>query len=361
VKILIRLPNWLGDVIMATPALRAMRQSFPHAEITAWSKPAGLSILDGAPWFDHTVRVGEHGGPLREGLWLRKQGFDQALLLPTSWSSAISAFLSGARQRVGYGEDGRGILLTQSPRVKKLGRLRPIPKVDFYLRLAERLGADRSSGLQLELPVSEAALARADAWLRKNDLDPSARNIAFNVGASFGPSKLWPAERWAAVADHFLGAGHRVIVYGGPKDEPAVRAVLGATTRPGAVQATDVALTDLAAHMRRAALLIATDAGGRHVGVAAGTNTVVIMGPNHPGYSESYDDHYVVLLSRPSCWPCHLRVCPIDHRCMRDVEVAEVVRASEAFLGGGHPYQGRRPWVTPAGREHVHFSGAASA
>lgn len=356
-RIVVRLPNWLGDLVMATPALRAVRARFAAAHVAVLGKPHALRLLEGAPWFDEAIALTD--GPLRTGLGLRGRGFTHAVLLPSSWSSAIAARVAGIPERLGYAEDGRGLLLTRALRAPVFGRLRPIPKVDHYLRLVALLGCDADeSGRHLELPERPDSRARAEAWLAAHGVGPGERPIALSVGASFGPSKQWKTERWAAVAEHLLEAGHRVIVYGGPKDVPLVREVLAAIRSAGAIEATDVALGDLAAHMRRARLLISTDAGGRHIGVAVGTPTVVIMGPTHPGYSECYSDRYVVLLERPPCWPCHLRVCPIDHRCMEAVTTGAVLGAAEALLGGRWP-EGLRPWRTPPGTEHALFTGAA--
>lgn len=262
--------------------------------------------------------------------------------------------------RLGYANDGREWLLTEAPRVPRLGRLRPIPMPRYYLELVGRLGVPvERMPSALELPDRPESRARAAAWLRAHGVGEHERPVAFNVGAGFGPAKLWPSEHWAALADRMLRAGRRVIVYGGPRDLPVVEQVLARCTVPGAVGATEVPLADLAAHMRRMALLVSTDSGGRHFGVAAGTPTIVLMGPNHPNYTEADSDRYVVVLTRPECWPCHLRRCPIDHRCMREITVEQVAALAERWLAGAHPYGGERPWLTPPGQEHRWFSGGA--
>lgn len=358
--ILVRIPNWLGDVVQATPTFRAIREAFPSARITAFGKPGLLELLDGSGLFDDTRVVGARGGPIRDGLALRGAGYAKAVLLPASWSSAIAAFCAGIPERYGYAEDGRGVLLTHRLRSRMWGRLRPVPKVDHYLYLARLLGCEVDpASLPMAIPVQDRAREGAERWLGARGVGAGERIVALSVGAGFGPAKEWLPGRWAEVADHFLAAGARVIVYGAPKDRPAVRAVLTRCARPGAIEATDVPLLELPAHMARAGVLISTDAGGRHVGIAVGTPTVVIMGSTHPGYSECYAPHYAVLLDRPACWPCHLRRCPIDHRCMTAIQTARVVAAAEAFLAGRRPFGGRRPWATPPGREHPLFRGAA--
>jgi heptosyltransferase-2 len=359
VNLLVRLPNWLGDVVMATPALRALRRSFPDARIAWLAKPPVLSLLRGLPWCDEEIPWGA-GGAVQIGLALRARRFDRAILFPSSWSSAIAARVAGIPERLGYAEAGRGLLLTRTTRAPVFGRLRPLPKVDFYWRLAALAGC-RLDGESLltELPDLPAARERAEAWLAAHGVGASERPIALSVGASFGPSKEWIVERWAEVADHFLARGERVIVYGGPADRPTVQRVIAACRAPGAIEATDVKLDDLVQHLRRARLVISTDAGGRHIAVAAGTPTVVIMGSTHPGYSEGYSPRYTVLLDRPPCWPCHLRVCPIDHRCMTAIAADRVIDTAERWLRGEVPFGGQRPWLTPPGAEHRLFRGAA--
>jgi heptosyltransferase-2 len=354
-KILLRLPNWIGDIVMATPALRAVRAGFPDAEIALLGPAAALSMLDGAPWFDRAIALPRERGPLapwRLGRSLRAERFDAAILLPNSWSSAVVALAAGIPRRIGYDNDFRGVLLTESLPVRRVGRLRPVPMVEYYLALCRKAGCPiERTARHLELPVTGAAIERTAAWDRAHGLAPDERPIAFNVGASFGGSKLWTIEGWAAVAEHFLRAGRRVIVYGGPSDRPVVEAVLAATKVAGAIGTTEIPLQDLCAHMRRAALLVSTDSGGRHFGVAAGIPVVVLMGPTHPNYTELDYDRYCVLLEKVECWPCHLRTCPIDHRCMRRIGPERVIAAAEDFLAGRRPFGGARPWLTAAGGE----------
>jgi heptosyltransferase-2 len=359
-KVLLRLPNWIGDVVMATPAMRAVRAGFDRAEV-AVAAPAGvLPMLAGAPWFDRAIALGPEG-PWRLGRRLRAERFDLAILLPNSWSSALAAFFGRIPRRIGYAMDGRGVLLTDALRVKRRGRLRPVPMVPYYLELCRRAGCPiERTGTRLELPLAPAAEERAAAWARARGLAGEERPIAFNVGASFGRSKLWTTEGWAAVADHFLRGGRRVVVYGGPKDRETVDAVLAAVREKGALGATDVPVEDLCAHMRRAALLVSTDSGGRHFGVAAGIPVVVVMGPTHPNYTDLDYDRYCVLLEKVECWPCHLRTCPIDHRCMTRIKPARVIAAAEAYLAGGRPFGGARPWLAEPGAEHALWDGAAT-
>ncbi len=355
-KVLVRIPNWVGDIIMATPALRALRAGFPGAEIAVLGRAQHLAFLDGAPWFDRMIPIpvkkdGRHpAGPFRTGRSLRGERFDLAVLLPNSWSSAIAAFWARIPRRAGYRNDLRGVLLTDAPKPPRagIGRIRAVSMVKYYLGLARERGCpvDEKTGEHLELPDTPAAAERAAAWCRARGIAPEERVIAFNVGAAYGSSKLWVSSYWAAVADHFLEKGDRVVIYGSPGDARIVDEVVllvKAGRKP--LVSTDTPLADLAAHMKRASVLIATDSGGRHFGVAVGTPTVAIVGPMSPVYTEVEGARYTVLREPVECAPCHLRECPIDHRCMTRVRPDAAIAAAEAWLAGRVPFGGKKPWL----------------
>jgi len=361
-RILVRIPNWIGDVVMATPAYRALRRGFPEAEITALGPGGMLPMLAPAGWFDRTIPVPKEkglGSHLRLGWSLRAARYDIAVLLPNSFSTALQAFVAGIPRRVGYVQSGRAPLLTERLYAPKVGRLRPIPMNEYYLALAARLGCPvEASGRRLELPVTAEASARAQAYLEKRGVAASGPAlVALNVGAGFGSSKLWTLAGWAAVAAHHLGLGRRVMVLGGPPERPlvdeilaAIRAQAGASAE-GAFGATDIPLADLAAHLKRCALLVSTDSGVRSMGVAVDVPVVCVLGPTHPGYSEVGVGRYAVVVEKVECWPCHLKTCPIDHRCMTRIAPARVIDAGEDLLAGREPMGGARPWVTLPGRE----------
>jgi heptosyltransferase-2 len=361
VRLLVRIPNWFGDVVMATAALRTLRRGLPSAHISLVGKSHLVPILEGSGWHDETIVLPAGAGPIAFGRSLRGRGFSHAILLTHSWSSAIMAWAARVPVRIGHANEGRGVLLTHAAPLRRTGRIRPEPAPEAYLRLCRLAGCETAEeDLRVELPVDAAAAERAGAWLAERGVGPDEAPVAMNVGAGFGVAKQWPAERWARVADRVTATGRPVVVYGGPKDEAAVEAVLAASRGGRVLRGLGVPITDLAAHMRRAALLISTDSGGRHFGVAVGTPTIVLMGPNHPNLTEcdANADGYVVVLTRPACWPCHLRVCPIDHRCMVDIDAERIARMALGWIDGAHPFGGARPWRTPPGAEHEHFAGA---
>ncbi len=402
-SILVRLPNWVGDVVMATPLLKGLRTTFPDARIVVHGKRRLFPILAGADWFDDTIAIDVDRGalkPIRSGLRLRKLGFDAAILLPNSFSSALAAFLAGIPRRVGYALDGRGFLLTDALKVRrersattyrslkaeaeaegngsgrqssgsdslkrpgsdsgrldangngqgrgirewlraKAGpRLRPVPMIDYYLKLGEVLGV-RPGVVEKRpiLPLGPDVKERGRQRLLGFGLDPDReRIIAFNPGAAYGPSKRWLPEYWAELGDRLVREQDaRILLLCGPGEEEVLcDQIASLMTVPGAAVVSTsgnvVALHELCGVLHHTALLVTTDSGPRHFGVAAGTSVVVVVGSTHPGYTECDYDRIAVLLEKVECWPCHLRACPIDFRCMTRLTPEKILARSVAFL-----------------------------
>ena len=346
-RVLVRLPNPIGDTVMAVPALRAVRAHWPAARIVVVGTGGAGQLLEGLPVFDELVvlpsrRAGGGAAALaRESRRLREQRFDLALVMANSFSSAWFARRSGARRRVGYGGGGRRWLLTDVvPSAPEAPfHRRPQPMVEFYFRLVEAVGVPRGDH-RTQLAVRAEDEARAEAWLERNGLLGAPMLVGLHGGASFGPSKLWYADRWAAVADALHARrGARTILFCGPGEEADVRAIAAAARSPVASAAEDrVDLRLLKALMKRLSLLVATDAGPRHVGVAFGVPTVALLGPTDPRFSNTNLQRSVLVRVDLPCSPCHRKTCPLaggaHHRCMRDITPEAVLAAAERVLGG---------------------------
>src|SRR5262249_35680261 len=203
-RLLVRLPNPLGDAVMATPALRALRRGLPGAEIAVLGLPQHEGLLRGNQSFDAFI-------PLRGRAWrdvaerareLRRRGFDAAVLLPDSARAAFDPFAARIPVRVGYARDPwRRFLLTQAiepPRER--GARVAISMIERYLRVARALGV-RDAGDALELHVDAAAAERAAAVLARAGAAPGEPVLLVTPGAAYGASKLWPPEHFARAGD----------------------------------------------------------------------------------------------------------------------------------------------------------------
>ncbi|NQU08322.1 MAG: lipopolysaccharide heptosyltransferase II [Candidatus Abyssubacteria bacterium] len=336
-----RLPNWVGDVVMATPALRCLRRNFPNAHIDLSLIPYVRKIVEGAPWFDGIVEYSpdrEHkglAGHLRHLRLLRRNRYDLAVVLPNSFSSALLAFLSGAKRRIGYDRQGRGFLLTDRvPTPTENGKLVPQPMVDYYLKLCEELGAAPDSR-KTQLFVDEESERRADELFRRHGIGQGKPVVAINPGAAYGSSKLWDTRRFAQVADSLLRReGCDVAVLGGPGEKETAREIIAATRSNLANLAEEnVPLDILKSVIKRCDLLITVDSGPRHFAVAFDKPVVVLMGPTDPRYTNYNLEKTIVLrIDDLDCAPCHIKECPTDHECMTRITPDMVFRAATELL-----------------------------
>lgn len=338
-RILILCPNWVGDVVMATPTFRAIRNWYAEAEITCLARPYVADVLAGAPWFDELIlhAPGSAQGEQRTLPVLRKLRrlrFDLAVLLTNSWRSAALAWLAGAKRRVGYSRDGRGMFLTDRLSAPREGRgYVPTPAIDYYLKLAYYLGCPSESyGMEIFTTREDEACAAA-LW-RRWGLD-GATVVALNSGGAFGSAKAWPAEYFAQLARRLaVERSSGVLILCGPKEREMARGIATAAGHPRVFSLADepLGLGLTKACVRRCDLLVTTDSGPRHFAAALGVPVVTLFGPTHIAWTETYYAKAIHLQTKVPCGPCQLPECPLDHRCMRELSVAEVYDAAVGVL-----------------------------
>jgi len=372
-SILLILPTWVGDLVMATPTLRAIRHRFRESHITFLMESNLRDLIRGGDWMDECVEwpVKERRHPLRKEyrdfVWdLRRRRFDWAVLLPNSFRSALLARLIGARRRMGYDRDGRWFLLTDRIPVRnrrgrrpttdllagprgsvsravivgahlpvRPGRFVPQPIVEYYADLAEQIGCPRP-GDQLELFTTPEADEAVDERLRSLGIAHRRPLIVLSPGAKYGAAKCWMPERFAALADRLIETEDAaVIVTCGPGEEPIARTIGSAMTETGFVFDDPLLTLDhLKSLIRRSDLLICNDAGPRHFARAFGVPVVTVFGPTHPEWTAtSYGAERIVRIN-VGCGPCQQRICPLGHhQCMTGVTVDAVYAAAVELLG----------------------------
>ncbi|RLS32300.1 MAG: glycosyltransferase family 9 protein [Planctomycetota bacterium] len=346
-NILVILPRWVGDLVMATPMLRAVRGHFGNrARITGVLKEHYAELLAGTDWLDDFVPYDRRGRSAAVRFpavvrALRRRRFDTALIVPNSLSTAALAFAGGARRRVGFARHGRRLLLTDALPPRRRGwRVEPTSPTEHAMDLAVRIGVPAGS-LRTELTTLVADERLADGVLGR--LFPSGAAgplVVFNDNGAFGPAKSWGAEKFAALARFVLQQrpDARVLVHCGPGDRDDARSVV---TRAGNLSVQSLADEPqlpfglAKALIRRAAVVVSSDSGPRHIAAAFNRPTIALLGPMDPRLGRS--DHPSLREMRLDlpCSPCGRRECPLKHHdCMRLLSVDDVGRMMMPFLEG---------------------------
>lgn len=341
-RILIRCPNWIGDMIAATAALRCMRSNYPQAHIALLLKAYVRPVIAHAPWADEVVEVDPRGG--LAGLFAtakrlrRAPPYDLALLLTQSFNSALMVRLGRAKRRVGHARDGRRLLLTDAaPWPGRGENPRLVPKVQVYSSLLEYLGCEGADDPRPEVFTAPEDEAQAERLLAARGRDAGRPLLAIVPGAAYGASKLWPPARFASVADA-LAASRRfqaVVLTGSGEERIGAEIAQAMKDRPITFREGEVSFGALKAIVRRSALMICNDTGPRHLAIAYNVPVVVLMGPTSPIVTHSDYARTTILRQDVPCAPCYLRRCPIDHRCMMLITPEMVLSAAETLLD--HP------------------------
>lgn len=341
-NVCIFLPNWLGDVVMATPALRAIRRYLgPRARIVGISRPNLTELLAGTSWLDESWAFDPRSElPELRSLALlermRRERFDLAVLFPNALRAALMAWLGGAKERIGYVRSGRGPLLTGKVYARREnGRTAAEPMVDYYLRIAEAVGCGpESPRLELGRTLEEDQLG-ASLW-QELDLRSDGRVIALNRSGAYGNAKLWPVEYYARLAQRLVDkTDHDVLVICGPKEHAAALEIVDRAERPRVMAMPKQVLSLMAskACLRRSRLLITTDSGPRHVAAALDVPVLTLLGPTRPIWIENPMVRGVDLQLDLGCIGCQERTCPLGHhRCMRDLTVDRVYDTAVKLL-----------------------------
>ncbi|MCE9532746.1 MAG: lipopolysaccharide heptosyltransferase II [Planctomycetes bacterium] len=347
-RIALFLPNWIGDVVMATPAIRAVRERFPQACLFAVCKPYVSAILEGSRWFDDVILYDKTGPTTQRFVSvvkrLRSEPCDAAVLFPNSFRAALVARLGGCRRRIGFARYGRSFLLTDrlQPITDERGRLIPAPIIDDYNRLVAPLGIT-DPGHRMELfTTSKDDDAATKLWTNLG-LERHHEVIGLNSGGAFGAAKQWPIEHFARLAREFVDRrGSGVLVLCGPNERALARQIVQQAERSSVVSLADqdVSLGLTKACVRKLDLLVTTDSGPRHFAAAFDKPVVTLYGPTFIEWTETYFLKAIHKQIKVDCGPCQKRVCPLDHRCMRNLEVADVWRASTNLLRRYPPLAG---------------------
>lgn len=324
-SILVRTPNWLGDLLMSTAFLHALMARFPNASVDLIVRQ-GFEVLP----LPHRGRILPYHKPTQPpgkfGRDLRGQGYSHFFVLPPSLSSAWMAFRSGVPRRIGYAGGGRGWLLNQAPPYRHAHR--SVHLVREYLSLLDIWGDNGDTEyfplLEPEQEWCDAHLPQAVAELQDY--------VVLAPGAEFGPAKQWPLDHYRELAASLENQGRRVVVTGLAKDREAGDRILSGSPR-GLNLCGDTDLPGLVAMLARAALLVSNDSGAMHIAAALRRPQIALFGSSNPAWTAPLNTRAEVLYRGLSCSPCYKRVCPLGHtNCLWEIAPSEVLSHAERLL-----------------------------
>ncbi len=353
-KVAVFLPNWVGDAVMATPTLRALRTGLGrNVSLIGIGKPAVTAVLEGNTWLNELWTFKPRSSakfPGRRAItWrMRKEKIDTAILMPNSLAVAVMGWLGGARHRIGYARDGRSAFLTQRLQAPRSGRRwRAIPAVDYYLGLADALGClthDRHMELSLTSHDKQQYLNLLTQW----NWDPSKPTIVINNGGAYGGAKLWPQENVTQLAQRLASEkNQQVLLHCGPDEKEAANQTANQINSPlvrsmGTLDSLPLGLSK--AVLAKASVVISTDSGPRHIAVAFNRPVISLFGPTDVAWTTTYNIAESVMEEQLPCRACWKRECPLGHhRCMTDIKVEKIYHETLRRL--------QEPGVSPANHQ----------
>jgi heptosyltransferase-2 len=335
--ILVKEVNWLGDLVMSLPALRAIRRSFPDARISVLIKSELASFFDGVEWIDevipYSVRRGIRGLGDRRAVvnTIRSRGFDLAVLFPNSFESALWVRMARIPRRAGYIKDGRGLMLTH--------KIEPPPhamnghQVHYWLAMLRSTTGASGNPQDFALTADPSHLQEMGAWLDAHRTRKGSRLIAIAPTASFGPAKEWPPMHFVQLIND-LAERHdaECMLVGGPDDRPQCESIASASRYGAVLAAGETSVGQLVALLKMADGFVGNDSGAMHIAAALGQPTVGIFGSTNPARTGPLGPRTRVLWQHLICSPCLARTCRFGHyNCLKEITPGSALDALHAL------------------------------
>ncbi len=354
-RVLIVLPNWVGDAVMATPALQVMRDALPGAFIAGLCTPGIDDVLSGLACLDELIPIRASGvmATKHAAQLLRPRRFDCAVLMTNSFSTALTTRIAGIPQRIGFDRDGRGLLLTEHLKPQRRrdvspfntsetdpGAWAPVPAVTYYLELAHHLigPAELAGTPRLALHLTDDDRKQAAQIFERagiNDEDCSRGLAMLNPGGN-NEAKRWPAERFGAIANHLAKThGWTVLINGSPGEAALAREVAQAAGDAPCICLPEhgITLGALKAIVAQCKLMVTNDTGPRHIAAAFGAPTVSLFGPTDHRWTTIPHEAEAIVLADPTLPACEVANDHAERCAIERIEVPRVIEACEGVIG----------------------------
>jgi heptosyltransferase-2 len=314
-------------MVMAVPFLKSLRASH-HGELWGIGKTSAMHIYNGLELFDRFVPYDRKGFlPFLDAVnALKDICFDRGVMLPHSFRSALLSFAARVTDRVGYGRNKRGFMLTR--RVTEAPGLEPT--VTHYLRIIDALGGKKVQDSP-ELVVTPDEERRFD----EAHMEISKPYVAFIVGAHYGPSKRWPDGHFSELADMIAdNLDAKVYLLPGKSEEGLARSIVEGAKRKDRVEVKSLDIRDLKVCLSRASAVVSNDTGPRHISAALSIPTIVLLGPMDEKYTVYPSPHTFQVFKDIPCRPCNKKRCDKDHECLKGITPKDIFMKVESILNG---------------------------
>ena len=325
--------GWIGDMVMLTPALRALKRAYPKSDLTLLLRPLVADLMQRHPYVDTCIVDNKKEGRYRLFTYLvrqiRDKSFDIAVVLhPTSFRNALLPFLARIPIRVGTNVSGRGVLLTLSCQDGT-----EIHEVHRYLRVLQLLGIDAVPPF-LEFWHTDADRQFIERLLYTEGVSPDDRIIALNLGTTW-TTKRWDITNFADLIQQItqLVPEFKIVLTGSSAERELAKALPTSLSVINLVGKTGI--LQLGALLERCEVCLTCDSGPMHIAAAVGTPTVALFGPTSPVRHRPYGTGHTVIEKPVSCRPCYKQIChrqDAPHLCMKEINATEVVTALEIKL-----------------------------
>lgn len=321
-KILIVAPSWVGDMVMAQSLFITLKNQYPDCQIDVLAPATTLPLLTRMPEISQAILQPSTRGKLalfdriRLGNKLVNKDYDQAIVLPNSWKSALPVFFAKIPIRTGYIGECRWGLLNDA---RQLNKQQLTMTVQRFVALAHPKSMTQSP--LCPEPALLVEPAQQQRVQKQFALSITSRILALCPGAEYGPAKRWPATHFAELARNSLTQGWQVWLFGSEKDKPEAELINQATDNACADFTGKTTLTEAVDLLSLADTIVSNDSGLMHVAAALNKPVVAIYGSSDPDFTPPLNRHAQIVSLNLDCAPCFQRSCPLGHmQCLAGID-----------------------------------------
>lgn len=334
-KIIVRSPNWIGDAVLATPFIKALRAKFPYAYIAVLSKPWVYDIWKANTYIDEIIEYKNtsSAGFLKIVKEIKNKKFDTSIILPKSFSSALMMFLAGVNERVGFATEGRGFLLNKKAAFANEKRLNHM--------LEEFIDIGREIGLEFKdkepyISIDKDDEIHGELILLSNGVSSRDKIVGVCPAAAYGPAKRWFLERFIEASRKIIKKHHvKILLFGSKAEADLIKKIKDNIEKDAIALAGQVSLGEMCAILKKCRFVLTNDTGPMHVAAALKIPTISIFGSSSPAWTSPIGKKHIVIYKKVKCSPCFEKTCKNKqhpYKCFDLIKTEEVLYSVDKIL-----------------------------